>query len=285
MSCQNSSNHVKSPEFDKMFQSDIELISDDIVVVKIGGSTLGGHDTTLKDLVQLKSNGINPVVVHGGAKVVSDWMHLQGIQPKFVRGLRVTDKSSLDIVTAVLSGLVNKSIVASIFKMGGKSVGLSGVDGGMLLSEVSDPELGHVGGVVTVDPLPINMVIDAGFIPVIATVTLEDVNSSLYSEGILNVNADTVAGEIAMALKAKHLVFTTDVDGVMDSSRRLIPRILKNQASGLIRSSVIDGGMLPKIEACIRSLNQVSTAHIINGTKPHTLADLLSGKIMGTRVG
>ena len=123
------------------------------------------------NIVFLKKLGINPVVVHGGAKVVSDWMHLQGIQPKFVRGLRVTDKSSLDIVTAVLSGLVNKSIVASIFKMGGKSVGLSGVDGGMLLSEVSDPELGHVGGVVTVDPLPINMVIDAGFIPVIATVT------------------------------------------------------------------------------------------------------------------
>ena len=268
-----------------MLQSDIELISGDIVVVKIGGSTLGNHDTTLEDVVQLKSNGINPVVIHGGGKVVSDWMHLQGVQPKFVRGLRVTDKSSLDIVTAVLSGLVNKSIVASIFKMGGKSVGLSGVDGGMLLSEVSDPELGHVGGTVEVNTLPINMVIDAGFIPVIATVSLENVNSSLYSYGILNVNADTVAGEIAVALKAKHLVFTTDVDGVMDSSRRLIPRILQSQASGLIRSSVIDGGMLPKIEACIRSISQVTTAHIINGTKPHSLIDVLSGKILGTRVG
>jgi len=255
------------------------------IVIKIGGSTLGGHDTTLEDLVTLQRQGINSVVVHGGGKVISEWMVRQGIRPRFVRGLRVTDPASLEIVVAVLTGLVNKSLVASISALGGKAMGISGADGGMLQAKIQDPELGLVGKVVGVNREPIDAVLNAGSIPVIAPVSVSFSEPSVGGATLLNVNADTAAGEIAAALGADRLVFLTDVEGVLDSSRRLIPRLTARQARGLMRSNVVAGGMVPKLEACLTALQRKGVAQIMDGRKPHALLETLSGKTLGTRVG
>ena len=254
------------------------------IVVKIGGSTLGDHDTTLADLVTLQRRGVSPVVVHGGGKVISDWMVKQGVRPKFVRGLRVTDPPSLEIVVAVLTGLVNKSLVASISALGGKAIGISGADGGMLMAEVQDPELGLVGRVVDVNRGPIDAVLDAGCIPVIAPVSLGVSGSPGQDPMLLNVNADTAAGEIAAALGASRLLFLTDVPGVLDSSRRLIPRLTARQARGLMRSRIVAGGMVPKLEACLTAVEGESVAQILDGRSSHALLETLSGEAIGTRV-
>ncbi len=254
------------------------------IVVKIGGSTLGDHDTTLADLVTLQRRGINPVVVHGGGKVISDWMVKQGVRPRFVRGLRVTDRPSLEIVVAVLTGLVNKSLVASISALGGKAIGISGADGGMLMAEVQDPELGLVGRVVDVNRGAIDAVLDAGCIPVIAPVSLGISGSPGQDPMLLNVNADTAAGEIAAALGASWLLFLTDVPGVLDSSRRLIPRLTARQARGLMRSRIVAGGMVPKLEACLTAVEGESVAQILDGRSSHALLEILSGEAIGTRV-
>ena len=255
------------------------------IVVKIGGSTLGSHDTTLEDLVALQRQGIQPIVVHGGGKTISEWMERQGVRPRFVRGLRVTDEPSLDIVVAVLSGVVNKAIVASILALNGKAVGLSGVDGGMLRAKVMEPELGLVGSVVGVDPRPARAVIEAGFMPVIAPVAVRSSEAGTHGGSLLNVNADTAAGEIALALGAERLVFLTDVAGVMDTSRRVMPRLTRRQAGGLMSSGVVAGGMVPKIGACLRALDEVGSTHIIDGREPHALREVLDGADLGTRVG
>jgi acetylglutamate kinase len=192
----------------------------------------------------------------------------------------------MDIAVAVLTGLVNKSIVASLLALGGRAVGLSGVDGGLLRARITEPELGLVGGVVVVDPRPIAALVEAGYIPVISPVSVHDPQGPDAPDApLLNVNADTAAGEIAGAIAAESLVFMTDVDGVLDSSRRRIPRLTARQARGLMRSSVIDGGMIPKIGACLKALNEVSSAHIVDGRHSHALINSLSGVPLGTRVG
>ena len=258
--------------------------SNGTIVVKIGGSTLGEHDTALDDVVDLQRQGIQTVVVHGGGKVISEWMEKQGVRPRFVRGLRVTDARSLDIVVAVLTGLINKSLVASVQKLGGRAIGISGADGGMLEARVKDPDLGLVGEVVRVNPEPINAVVAAECIPVIAPVAVRtDIESA--TELLLNVNADTVAGQVAAALDADRLVFLTDVEGVLDSSRRLIPRLTLRQTRGLLGSNIVAGGMVPKLEACITALDGGGVAQIVDGRRAHALVDLLSGEAMGTRVG
>jgi acetylglutamate kinase len=262
-----------------------------VVVVKIGGSTLGTNDTTLLDLVALQSKGLRPVVVHGGGKIISEWLERQGIRPKFVRGLRVTDDKTLDVVVAVLTGLVNKSLVSEILALGGKAVGLSGVDGGLLKAEVDSPELGHVGRVTGVDPSGVSDLVSAGCIPVIAPVAL---NGTGTSPKMLNVNADLAAGEVAAALGADRLLMLTDVPGVLDSSKRLIPRLTERQARGLMASRIVAGGMIPKIEACLKALSSGSNAHIVDGRRPHILLENLAdagasvpnaGRSLGTRVG
>ena len=263
-----------------------ETAQNGTTVVKIGGSTLGKHDTTLEDLVALQGRGVRPVVVHGGGKVISEWMVRQGVRPRFVRGLRVTDAPSMDIAVAVLTGLVNKSIVASILAMGGKAVGLSGVDGGLLQARIEDPELGLVGTVVEVNTGPITTLIDAGYIPVISPISVHKSSGQVPPDApLLNVNADTAAGEIAGSIVAQRLVLMTDVDGVLDSSRRRIPRLTERQAIGLMRSNVVDGGMIPKIGACLRALKEVDSAHIIDGRRSHALMESLTGVPVGTRVG
>ena len=252
------------------------------IVVKIGGSTLGSHDTTIEDLIAVQREGVQPVVVHGGGKAVTDWMEKQGVRTHFVKGLRFTDEASLDIVVAVLTGLINKQLVSRVLSFGGSAIGLSGVDGGILQAEVLDPDLGYVGKVTKVNTEPIQAAVDAGFMPVIAPVAIQ------LGEGestLLNVNADTAAGEIAAALGVRDLVFMTDVEGVLDSSRRLIPRITERQARSLMQSNVIAGGMIPKIGACLKNVGEGRTARIIDGRKSHALRSFLDGEAVGTRVG
>lgn len=255
------------------------------IVVKIGGSTLGEHDTTLEDLVTLQRQGVQTVVVHGGGKVISQWMERQGVRPRFVRGLRVTDEAGLEIVVAVLTGLINKSLVASVIKMGGRASGLSGVDGGMVRCVLEDLELGLVGKVTEVDTGPIRAVLSTGAIPVIAPVALHVVDGSPHSGSLLNLNADTVAGEVAAALEAERLVFLTDVEGVLAPSRRVMPRLTPAQARRLVGSSVATGGMVPKLEACLVALKHVAVAQIVDGRRPRALRDALDDRGVGTRIG
>ncbi len=261
-----------------------ETDSGGTIVVKIGGSTLGSHDTTLHDLVTLQRQGVNSVVVHGGGKIISDWMAKQGVMPRFVRGLRVTDAPSLDIVVAVLTGLINKNLVASMVELGARSIGISGADDGMLRADIRDPELGLVGNVVDVNTDPIKAVLDSGCIPIIAPVGVK-MGEDGASPTLLNINADTAAGEIAAALGASRLVFLTDVQGVLDTTRRLIPRLTERQARGLISSNVAAGGMIPKLEACLTALHSGGVSHIIDGREPSALIDVVSGATLGTRIG
>ena len=268
------------------FATDLDLGSENkrsLTVVKIGGSTLGSHDTTLTDLVELQSKGKQFVVVHGGGKTISEWMEKQGVRPKFVNGLRVTDSQSLDIVVAVLTGLINKSLVASINNIGGKAIGISGADGKIVNAEIADPDLGYVGKIKSVNTEPIEAILQAGYMPVIAPV---GVYSSLTDENmLLNINADTVAGYISSSIHSDRMVFLTDVEGVLDSSRRLISRMTKKQADSLVASHVIDGGMIPKMEACIEALNGGAISQIIDGRVPGALRDVVLGHNLGTRIG
>ena len=262
---------------------DIPANQQSLTVIKIGGSTLGNHDTTLMDLVELQKKGEKFVVIHGGGKTISEWMEKQGIRPKFVNGLRVTDSQSLDIVVAVLTGVINKSIVASINSLGGRAIGISGADGNMVSAEIADPELGYVGKIKSVDTAPIEAILEAGYIPVIAPVGIHS-DSDDHSK-LLNINADTVAGDVSSSINADRMVFLTDVEGVLDSSKRLISRMTKRQADSLVASHVIDGGMIPKMEACIEALSGGAISQIVDGRAPGALKDVVTGHNLGTRIG
>ena len=254
------------------------------VVVKIGGSTLGSHDTTLADLVTLQKQGTIPVVVHGGGKVISQWMERLGTAPSFIRGLRVTDGPTLEVVTAVLTGLVNKQLVASLISLGAECVGMSGVDGGLLEARIPDPKLGFVGEVVKVNPKPVFQALEAGYIPMVAPVGIHTIDGSPDSGVLLNINWDTAAGEIAWALEASNLIFLTDVEGVMDPSGRVLGRLTARQGRVLISSGVIKSGMIPKVEACLRALERVPQADIVDGRQPGALLGCLEGRHHGTRL-
>jgi acetylglutamate kinase len=235
------------------------------------------------DLVELQKEGENFVVIHGGGKTISEWMEKQGVRPKFVNGLRVTDSQSLDIVVAVLTGVINKSLVASINALGGRAIGISGADGNMVSAEIADPELGYVGKIRSVDTAPIEAILEGGYIPVIAPVGIH--SGSGHQGKLLNINADTVAGYVSSSINANRMVFLTDVEGVLDSSKRLISRMTKRQADSLVASHVIDGGMIPKMEACIEALLGGAISQIIDGRAPGALKDVICGHNLGTRIG
>lgn len=246
-----------------------------MLVVKIGGSTLGSHDTTLDDVVELQRRGTPPVVVHGGGALITDWLKIHGIPSQFVRGLRVTDADGLKIVTAVLSGLVNKDLVAAIAARGGRAVGISGTDGNLLVGEPL-PELGFVGAITQVDLSAVQALLDAGFIPVISPVGIGFGSGDQQGEAfLLNINADTAAGAVAAALPAEQLVFMTDVQGVLDGQGRLIGRLTAAEAGALIASGTASGGMIPKLEACLQAAAAGTDARIIDGREPHALLTLL----------
>ena len=254
------------------------------IVVKIGGSTLGSRDTTLEDVATLQRSGLNLVVVHGGGSVISQWMQRQGTVPRFVRGLRVTDAKSLEIVVAVLTGLVNKQLVAALVALGAKALGMSGVDGGLLEARVSDEELGYVGEVTQVNPFPIHQALEGGYIPLVAPLGLHPVDRSRYSGSILNINGDTVAGEIARSIAAERLIFLTDVEGIMDVSGRVIQRLNSKTARLLLSSGVIKGGMIPKLGASIKAVETVPITNIVDGRKPGALIACMESAALGTQI-
>ncbi|MEE8413693.1 MAG: acetylglutamate kinase [Dehalococcoidales bacterium] len=242
-----------------------------IIVVKIGGSTLGNHDTAIEDIVKLQQQNKPLVVVHGGGKVVTEWLQKQGISTTFVRGERVTDKPTLEIATAVLAGLVNKDIVAAINGLGGRAVGISGVDGAVIEGTIKEPEKGYVGAVVRVNTALLETLLNSGFIPVVAPIGLNSGEKKADAPLTLNYNADVVAGEIAAATGAERLIFLTDVEGVTDKSGKLISRMNPLEAEALITSGVASGGMIPKINSCLTALSSASTTCIIDGRQPHAL--------------
>ncbi|MSQ12184.1 MAG: acetylglutamate kinase [Dehalococcoidia bacterium] len=252
------------------------------VVVKIGGSTLGNNDTAFQDIAALQRQGTPVVVVHGGGKVISEWQARSGTQARFVRGLRVTDAAALDVVVAVLCGLVNKQLVMALHTAGVQALGMSGADAGLLQGRPLDPELGYVGEITRVDPRPLEELLVLGYVPVVAPVALHMNEGGPM--GFLNVNADTAAGAIAEALSATCLLFLTDAQGVLDGSGRLLGRLRPAEAQELVRSGVATAGMVPKLEACLRVLSTARRAHILDGRAPHALLDAVSGKPSGTLV-
>jgi acetylglutamate kinase len=255
------------------------------IVIKIGGSTFGNSDTTIEDLVTLQKRGVPVVVVHGGANVVSNWLERLGIKTSFVQGLRVTDLETLKVVTAILAGLVNKELVSAIWRQGGKAVGLSGVDGILIQAKIKRPELGYTGEELKVNANVINVLLKAGYIPVIAPVSLGLPEGPDAETNLLNVNGDTAAGEIAAALKVEKLIFLTDVPGLYDSSKKPIRTLKPEDARELINNGVASGGMIAKIEACLRAVTNVPLARIIDGRTSHALLNEFEGKGVGTTIG
>jgi acetylglutamate kinase len=255
-----------------------------VIVVKIGGATLGSQDTTTKDIVSLQRQGKSLVIVHGGGKIITDWLEKRGIPTRFVNGERVTDEATLEVVVSVLVGLVNKEIVADINAPGGMAIGISGVDGGLIQGRVKDKRLGYIGEVVKVNPAPLEALLKSGYIPVVAPVSLHAAKSAKAPK-VLNINADAVAGEIAAAISAERLIILTDVVGVCDRSGNLLPHLSPGEAEALLASGVVSGGMIPKIKACLRALSGTPLTRIIDGRQPHALLREIKGKGGGTTIG
>jgi len=282
-----------------------------MLVIKIGGSTLGAEDTTLDDLIALQREGLPILVVHGGGPAVTQWMDRLGLEARFVRGLRVTDDASLEIVVAVLAGLVNKQLVAEVNARGGRAAGISGADGPTILAEVTAPDYGRVGQIREVRTRLLKTLLTAGMIPFLSPVGLEMTSFTAEPSGqgdgvvtvngasrlpgnmedgeahspLLNINADTVAGEVAAALGASRLIFLTDVPGVKGPSGDFVPALDSDQSTALIQSGAIGGGMIPKVEACLRAAESGAEALIVDGRAPHALREALAGSVRGTRVG
>jgi len=240
-------------------------------VVKLGGVAFSSSDTTIEDIVNLQRQGKLLILVHGGGKLATEWLNRQGISSRFVKGERVTDSTTLDVAVSVLAGLVNKKIVAAINNRGGQAVGISGVDGALIQSEVKDKELGYVGRVMKVNLALLEALLPAGYIPVIAPLGLHSGDRPDPAPQMLNINADVVAGEIAAAIGAERLIFLTDVAGICDQQGSLLPRLSPGEAEALMVSGVASGGMIPKIKACLMALSGTSATCIIDGRQPHAL--------------
>lgn len=266
------------------------------IVIKYGGHAM--VDDQLKrnfarDITLMKFIGLDPVVVHGGGPQINKVLEQMGMHPKFVRGMRLTDEPTMDVVEMVLGGKVNKGIVAQINQQGGKAVGLTGKDGGLIRAEKlhivyhkdddKSPEIidpGLVGRVTDINPDVIKTLTQQDFIPIIAPI------GSGESGETYNINADLVASSVAMALSAGRLIFLTDVDGLLDTSGTLISSIGAEEINHMIEKNEISGGMIPKIECALDALkNGIEKVHIINGSKRHALLlELFTDKGVGTEV-
>jgi acetylglutamate kinase len=260
------------------------MLGSKIIVVKIGGSTLGQHDTTLEDLVTLQKKRVPVVVVHGGGNAVTDWLSKLHISTRFVHGLRVTDEDTLKVVTAVLAGLINKELVSEICRLGGKAVGISGVDGAIALGKNNNRELGFTAEELTVNAHLLRVLLNGGYMPVVAPVCLNSAPKGNEDTNLLNVNGDTIAAQIAAALKARKLIFLTDVPGIYDESKQVVPHIDVSKARTMIESGAASGGMIAKLEAGMIAARKVSLTRIIDGRVSHALFDEIAGKGKGTTI-
>ena len=255
-----------------------------IVVVKYGGNAMINEEikrSVMGDLVLLRLIGIQVVLVHGGGPEISGLLKRIGKESRFIDGLRVTDAETMDVVQMVLSGKVNKGLVSLLQSLGGKALGLSGMDGGMIAAKQLDERLGFVGEITAVHPQPILDVLGDGYIPVISSIGVGAEGESY------NINADTAAARIAAALNAECLISMTDIAGVLrdkDDPASLIPYIGVSEAPQLMRDGVICGGMIPKIECCIEAIRRgVKKVFVLNGTVPHAiLIEILTNEGIGT---
>jgi acetylglutamate kinase len=272
----------------------MQRYDEEIVVVKYGGHAMGEDELAksfARDIVLMEQTAINPVVVHGGGPQIGEMLKRLGIKSEFAGGLRITDEATIEIVEMVLAGSINKQIVGFINEAGGKAVGLCGKDGNMVVARkatrsVVDPgsniekiiDLGFVGEPEKVDTMVLEQILGRDLIPVLAPLATS-------KDGVTyNVNADTFAGAIAGALKAKRLLLLTDVPGVLDKSKSLIKQLSADDARALIADGTISGGMIPKVETCIYALEAgVEGVVILDGKVPHAvLLELLTDHGAGT---
>ena len=259
-----------------------------IVVVKYGGNAMLNEElkqAVMEDIVLLNTIGIKVVLVHGGGPEINHMLDRVGKESKFVDGLRYTDGETMEIVQMVLTGKLNKDIVGILLQKGGKAVGLSGVDAGLLRAKKTDKDLGFVGEVTEVQPDILLSMLDRGFIPVVSTVALgEQGDDARY-----NINADTAAAKIAVALHAEKFVQLTNVPGILrdvNDPTTLIKRIEKTAIGSLKATGIISGGMIPKIDCCLTALEGgVPRTHIVDGRVPHSLLiEMFSDRGIGTMV-
>ena len=260
------------------------------VVIKYGGHAMNNDamkEKVMSDIVLMKFVGINPVIVHGGGPAINYWMEKEGRQSEFVNGLRVTDKSTMDIAQMVLVGQINQQIVGLIQKLGGKAMGLSGVDGSTITVskkqmqvDGKDVDLGYVGEIEQINTELINQAIENGFIPVISPIG-SDLNGQAF-----NINGDSAAGKIASALHADKMFLLTDINGVLDENKEVISVLDFAKAEAYKEQGVIKGGMIPKVDCCMDAIKDgVNTVHIVDGCLAHSLLlELFTDEGIGTMV-
>ncbi len=263
----------------------IQKYSGKTIVVKYGGNAMVSDQlrhAVISDIVLLNLVGIRVVVVHGGGPEISEMLRKIGKESEFVDGLRYTDQETMDVVQQVLCGRVNKNLVATLNRLGGRALGLCGLDGSLFQAKKLDEKYGMVGDIVRVDPRTVNDALDAGYIPVVSTVA-----QGLDAETAYNVNADTAAAKLAVALKAEKLLLLTDVRGLLrdpEDESTLIPELQLSSVPALVREGIISGGMIPKIDCCVEAVRSgVKSAIILDGRVEHSiLIELLSDAGIGT---
>ena len=273
----------------------MQRYSGQTVIVKFGGHAMGDAELAAafaQDIVLLKQSGVNPIVVHGGGPQIAGMLNRLQLKSEFVHGLRVTDKPTVEVVEMVLAGLINKDIVTAINRVGGKAVGISGKDANLMvakkITEIPDPEsnlmkavdIGYVGDPVEINPHIVNVIAESDLIPVIAPLAISRDGETL------NINGDTFASALAARVKAKRLLLLTDVAGVLDKDRRLIPQLSIEEARTLVRNGTIRDGMIPKVEGCIEGVEAgVEGVVILDGRVPHcVLLELFTTHGVGTLV-
>jgi len=274
----------------------IQKFYGETIVIKLGGHAMVDQtilDTVIRDAVLLRYVGMKVVLVHGGGPEITAKMRAMGKEPRFVGGLRITDPETLEIAQMVLVGKINDGIVSLIASCGTRAVGLSGNDANLLIARKMDPQrvmvgdaiqevdLGRVGEIEEVDPEVLHCLLAQGYIPVVAPMALD------RRGGSLNINADTAAAEIAIALRAFKLVNLTDVDGVMNADRtKVYRRLTLSEAETMIGDGTIAGGMIPKLEGCMKAVRSgVASAHVVNGNREHNLLlELFTDEGVGTMI-
>jgi len=284
---------------DEQFNADVLIealpylrkFSGKIIVIKYGGAAMineGVRQSVIQDLILMQQVGMKPVLVHGGGPEIDRMLKKLNKEAIFVEGLRYTDDETMEIVQMVLAGKVNKDLVELFSRSGGKAVGICGSDGGLFLGKrlrKNGQDLGLVGDIETINTEVIRTLLDNGIIPVVASIALRGDEEG----GFYNVNADTAAGSLAIALKAEKLILLTDVPGVMEDKTdlgTLIREMDVQMAKTLMKKGVIKAGMIPKVEGCLQAIAQgVSAAHIVDGRSPHSLlVELFTDTGMGTMI-
>lgn len=255
-----------------------------VVVVKFGGNAMGDDAAMAefaRDMVLMRQVGVNPVVVHGGGPMINEMLHKLGIKSEFVRGKRVTDKATVEVVEMILSGLVNKRIVQAINDQGGRAVGISGKDDDLMVCVADDPELGYVGKPVEMNVQVIRDLYNAGIIPVIAPVA-----TGMADNETFNVNGDTAAGAIAGALKADRLLLLTDVAGVKNAAGEVMTELTPDDVRQMTKDGVISGGMIPKTETALMALDLgVRAVTILDGRLPNaSILELFTDHGAGSQI-